>query len=82
MSPSTSRGDKVKKRPLYGRHVPEYWIVDLDARIVERWEQHAEQPQVVVNALEWQPAGASESFRFDLTRFFATVFMEPAQANG
>jgi Uma2 family endonuclease len=82
LSPSTSRGDKVKKRPLYGRRVPEYWIVDLDARIVERWQQHAEQPQVVVNALAWQPAGASDLFRFDLARFFAAVFMEPAPENG
>ena len=77
LSPGSGRGDKVAKRILYGRHVPEYWIVDLDARIVERWRQHAEQPQVVVNALEWHPAGAVESFRLDLERFFAAVFMEP-----
>ena len=37
LSPSSGRGDKVAKRILYRRHVPEYWIVDLDARIVERW---------------------------------------------
>jgi Uma2 family endonuclease len=78
LSPSSGRGDRVQKRLLYGRHVPEYWIVDLDARIIERWQQHAEQPQVVVNALEWQPAGASDVFHLDLARFFAKVFMEPA----
>jgi Uma2 family endonuclease len=82
LSPSTSRGDKVKKRPLYGRHVPEYWIFDLDARIVERWQQHAGQPQVVVSALEWQPAGASDLFRLDLASFFASVFMERTPADG
>jgi len=80
LSPSSGRGDKVQKRLLYGRHVPEYWIVDLDARIVERWQQHAEQPQVVVNALEWHAAGAAESFRIDLAKFFAAVFMEPEPA--
>ena len=82
LSPSSGRGDKVEKRILYGRHVPEYWIVDLDARIIERWQQHADQPRVVVNALEWQPAGASEFFRLDLASFFAAVFMQPAPANG
>lgn len=80
LSPSSGRGDRVQKRLLYGRQVPEYWIVDLDARIVERWQQHAEQPQVVVNALEWHPAGAAESFRIDLAKFFAAVFMEPEPA--
>jgi Uma2 family endonuclease len=82
LSPSSGRGDKVTKRLLYGRHVPEYWIVDLDARIVERWRQHAEQPQAIVTALEWQPPGAAESFGLDLARFFAAVFMEQAPGNG
>lgn len=82
LSPSSGRGDKVTKRLLYGRHVPEYWIVDLDARIVERWRQHAEQPQVVVTALEWQPTSGSDVFRLDLARFFAAVFMEPAPPTG
>ena len=77
LSPSTSRDDKVTKRLLYGRHVPEYWIVDLDARIIERWQQHADQPQVLVTALEWQPTEGAELFRLDLEKFFAAVFMEP-----
>jgi len=37
LSPSSGRHDRVRKRPLYQRHVPDYWIVDNDARLVERW---------------------------------------------
>lgn len=37
LSPSTSRTDRVKKRELYARFgVPEYWIVDTDAKTIER----------------------------------------------
>ena len=44
LSPSSSRHDRVRKRPLYQRHVPDYWIVDLDARLVERWTPDDERP--------------------------------------
>jgi Uma2 family endonuclease len=81
LSPSSGRADKVQKRPLYGRQVAEYWMVDLDARIVERWQQHAEQPQVLVKTLEWHPTGAAEPFRLQLPKYFAAIFMEPAPAN-
>ena len=38
LSPSTERTDRGRKRILYKeKAVPEYWIVDTDERIVERW---------------------------------------------
>ncbi|MBK8649270.1 MAG: Uma2 family endonuclease [Gemmatimonadetes bacterium] len=38
ISPSTARADRYRKRHLYqSEEVPEYWIVDPDARFVERW---------------------------------------------
>jgi Uma2 family endonuclease len=77
LSPSSGRHDRVDKRLLYGRHLPEYWIVDLDARIVERWRRHAEQPQILVSSLEWHPEGAAEPFRLDLPKYFAAVYREP-----
>jgi Uma2 family endonuclease len=79
LSPNSSRGDRVTKRPLYGRRVPEYWIVDLDARIVERWPLHARQPEIIVDMLEWHPTGTLEHFRLDLSKYFAAVFGERQQ---
>ena len=76
LSPSSGRHDRVSKRWLYGRHLQEYWIVDLDARIFERWHLHAEQPEVVISSLEWHPSGAVEPFRLDLPKYFSAVFRE------
>jgi Uma2 family endonuclease len=78
LSPTSGRHDRVTKRHLYSRHLLEYWIVDLDARIVERWRLNAQQPDVLVTALEWHPTDAAEPFRLDLPKYFAAVFREPA----
>jgi Uma2 family endonuclease len=76
LSPSSSRHDRVKKRPHYQRHVPEYWIVDLDARLLERWRPGDDRPEIVAETLEWTPAGSAEPLRLDLARYFAEVFGE------
>lgn len=73
LSPSSGSHDRVRKRPMYQRHVPEYWIVDLDARLVERWRPGDERPEVLTQTLEWLPTGASEPLRLDITRFVADV---------
>jgi Uma2 family endonuclease len=74
LSPSSGRHDRVTKRQLYSRHLHEYWIVDLDARIIERWRRDAEQPEVIISTLEWQPAAAAEPFCLDLPKYFAALF--------
>jgi Uma2 family endonuclease len=76
LSPSSGQHDRVSKRRFYCRHVPEYWIVDLDARIIERWPRYAVQPEVLVEALEWQPATATSPFRLDLPAYFGAVSRE------
>jgi Uma2 family endonuclease len=76
LSPSSGRHDRVRKRPHYQRHVPEYWIVDLDARLFERWRPGDERPEILLQLLEWHPAGATEPFRLELPAFFAQVFEE------
>jgi Uma2 family endonuclease len=76
LSPSSGRHDRVTKRSHYQRHVPEYWIVDLDARLFECCRPHDERPQIVTETLEWHPAQATEAFRLDLSRYFAHVFDE------
>jgi Uma2 family endonuclease len=38
LSPSTAPGDRGAKRRIYQRAgVPEYWVVDSDAGLIERW---------------------------------------------
>ena len=76
LSPSSGRHDRVSKRLLYGQHVPEYWIVDLDARIIERWRPNEDRPEILVDVLEWIAAGAAEPFQLDLGRYFVAVFGE------
>jgi len=74
LSPSSSRHDRVRKRPLYQRHVPDYWIVDLDARLIERWTPTDDRPELVTQTLSWHPTGATTAFALDLPRFFESVF--------
>ena len=45
LSPSTARADRFLKRRRYQRQGTfEYWIVDLDSRLVERWRPGDERP--------------------------------------
>ena len=74
LSPSSGRHDRVKKRPHYQRHLPEYWIVDLDARLVERWTPGDERPEHLTKTLSWHPAGAATAFTLDLPAYFQSVF--------
>src|SRR5512132_1247076 len=62
LSPSSKRGDRGRKRLLYQRTVPLYWIVDLDARVVEEWRPESAQPIILRDRLEWNPPSAPEPF--------------------
>jgi Uma2 family endonuclease len=53
--------------------VPEYWIVDLDARTVERSTPADARPEILVERLEWFPHGAAEPLVIDLAQYFARV---------
>jgi Uma2 family endonuclease len=79
LSPSSAGHDRVKKRPAYQRNVPEYWIVDLDARLIERWRPADRRPEILTHLLEWLPAGASEPLRIDLMSYFAKVLDIPSE---
>jgi Uma2 family endonuclease len=74
LSPSSGRHDRVRKRPHYQRHVPDYWIVDLDARLLERWTPGDERPAVLTETLVWQPRGAATAFTLEIPLFFGSVF--------
>lgn len=71
LSPSTQRQDRVRKREFYLEHgVGEYWIVDSDARVIERWTPDRPGPEIVRETLHWLPAGAAEPLRLDVQQFF------------
>ena len=74
LSPASGRHDRVRKRPLYQRHVPAYWVVDLDARLIERWTPNDDRPEILTDTLTWQPIGASTAFALQLADFFSSIF--------
>lgn len=77
LSPSTARADRQVKRRLYQREgVGEYWIIDLDARVVERWRATDERPEVLTTVLTWQPEPSVAPLELDLQEFFRAVLDE------
>jgi Uma2 family endonuclease len=74
-SPSTARYDRVVKRNYYLRNgVEEYWIVDIDARVIERWRS-PDRPEIVSETLVW--ALDAEPFTLDVPAFFREICDEP-----
>ena len=73
LSPFTAEYDRVEKRRLYQQHADEYWIVDLDARHIERWRPEDTRPEVIEETLEWSPAGADAPLVLDVRAFFREV---------
>jgi Uma2 family endonuclease len=74
LSPGTARRDRGVKRLLYQREgVAEYWIVDVDARLIERWRPGDERPEIISEHLAWNPSGAAEPFVLDVQAFFASA---------
>lgn len=76
VSPSSARYDRVVKRGVYQQRVPEYWVVDPDARIVERWRTQDARPEIVAGSLSWQPDAKHRAFTLDLAAFFGSVHGE------
>ncbi len=73
LSPSTARYDRGLKRLRYQRaRVPEYWIVDLDGRVVERWRPDDTRPEVLAERLQWSSGDGAE-VEIDLEEFFREV---------
>jgi Uma2 family endonuclease len=74
LSPSTARFDRQIKRRWFQRvGIPEYWIIDLDARQIERWRPEDERPEVLDESIEWNPSGATVPLNIDLVALFAEV---------
>lgn len=81
ISPSSVRTDRVTKRDFYMEsNVAEYWIVDPDARVIERWTPDRETPRVEHAMLTWQPAGASTALTIELPALFDRLQQKTAWA--
>ena len=74
LSPSSARADRIVKRRRYQRTgVSEYWAVDLDARVVERWWPGDQRPEIVDDLLLWQPVTDLPGLGIALPELFAEI---------
>jgi Uma2 family endonuclease len=73
-SDSTARADRWRKRTIYqNERIPDYWIVDPDARVVERWNPDDERPAIVAETLTWQPKSDVPALDINLPELFASA---------
>ena len=67
VSPSSANTDRTRERRLYRRAgVPDCWVVDIDARLVERWTPTDVRPEPLDERLTRHPAGAPEPLVLEL----------------
>lgn len=77
LSPSNASYDRYVKRPRYQREqVPEVWLVDGDARLVERWRPSDSVPETLTDRMEWQPDAPHPALVIDLPALFAEALGE------
>jgi Uma2 family endonuclease len=75
ISSSTARWDRFEKRVAYqDKIVPEYWVVDLDARAFERWRPGDQRPELLDKSVLWQPIESVVPLPIDLAQYFADVW--------
>ena len=73
-SPGSRHTDRVRKRELYQAHgVKEYWIVDTDTRVIERWRLAGAEAEVIRDVIEWRPVAERDAIRIDLGEYFRVV---------
>ena len=48
-------------------------MIDLDARIIERWQPGEERPEILADRIEWTAPGAVEPLLIELEGFFDEV---------
>ena len=76
-SASNPRLDYQTKRDLYLREgIPEYWVVNPDARNISRWRGVADPGEVLSKRVEWHPSGMAAPFVVELDELFAEAFHE------
>lgn len=78
VSLSSAHYDRAFKRRYYQRAgVAEYWVVDPDARLVERWRPGDDRPEVLDREIAWQPAPDVAPLVIDLPAMFSELQGSP-----
>jgi Uma2 family endonuclease len=70
LSPSSARHDRGAKRERYLTRAAEYWIVDIEARLIERWRPGDERPAIHRATLEWRPVASAPPLVVDVAPLF------------
>lgn len=74
LSPSTADRDRGLKRQTYLAHgVGEYWVVDLDARVIDVWRALATPVKRCDTTLVWSPSQAAAPLVLDIADYFNAV---------
>jgi Uma2 family endonuclease len=73
LSPSTVERDRLAKREFYlANQVEEYWVVDVDARVIERWRATQNAPELCRETMLWVPR-AVDALVIDVGALFARI---------
>ena len=74
LSPSTEHTDRGRKRILYEeKGVPEYWIVDADARTIERRRLNDLPVEMLTESIAWTPDPDVPALVIELPGYFDRV---------
>lgn len=75
LSASTASADRHRKRVRYQRSgIAEYWIVDTEARLIERWTPADTRPEILSQRIEWQPRPDLPPLAIDLPDYFREIW--------
>ena len=70
-SPGNPRYDYHTKRTLYlSSGVPEYWVVNAEARNISRWQGRDDPGDVLSRTIAWHPAGMAQPLDIDIEHLF------------
>lgn len=82
LSPGTARYDRGLKRHYYqSAPVGEFWIVDAEARLVERWLPSDERPEICSGSIAWRPSLDKEPLTIDLPALFRKALFDETGAD-
>ena len=74
LSPGSARHDRITKRQFFQAiGVPEFWVVDGEAKAIEIWKPGDARALLIDDRLEWQPVSSAPVFDLDVGAFFAGV---------